>query len=398
MKNSAERIAVTGMGAVTPLGHGVETTWQRLCEGRNGISEIDLFSMDGFRFTQGGQIREQSPFAEAPELDPLLDRLLIFCLAACREAMLHAATTNGHTGLILATNFGETGRTEALIAQTQGIAELDLPALPYAAPDATVRRLAELLLIDGPTTTVSLSCSSGSAALALGAQWLSSGRVERVLVVGGDVLSKLAWSGLSALRTMTRKRLCPFDVARDGTLFSEGAAALLLTGVDDVFPDCSIAELCGWATNNNAFHLTAPSPEGAGSASVMQQALRCAAMPAEAIGHINAHGTSTKHNDITESQAIRNVFGRAADGIAVTSIKSMLGHMMGAAGTIEAVATLCSLRDQCVPPTINVEQQDPDCDIDLVSNTARTAKFSAALSNSAGIGGCNAAVIFRSIN
>ena len=192
---------------------------------------------------------------------------------------------------------------------------------------------------------------------------------------------------------MTKGKLSPFDIERSGTLFSEGAGALLISSSNEN----ALARLRGWATNNNAFHLTAPSPEGDGSARVMQQALDCAGMEADEVDHINAHGTSTKHNDVTESQAIRKVFGAATDKILVTSNKSMLGHLMGAAGTVEAIASILTLRDQIIPPTINVTQQDPECCVNIVANTAIETEVANVLSNSAGIGGCNAAAIFGSV-
>jgi 3-oxoacyl-[acyl-carrier-protein] synthase II len=190
----------------------------------------------------------------------------------------------------------------------------------------------------------------------------------------------------------------PFDLHRSGTIFTEGAAAMLLESE----PACTargaepLAELAGWGTNNNGFHITAPAPRGAGSAQAMRQALARAGLAPEAVDHINAHGTGTKPNDSTESQAIADLFGAHAPRIPVTSIKSSLGHMLGAAGTIEAIASVLSLREGVIPPTIHFETPDPECAVDLVANQPRAARLRCVLSNSAGIGGCNAAVVFRS--
>jgi len=194
---------------------------------------------------------------------------------------------------------------------------------------------------------------------------------------------------------MTKDAVRPFDRHRDGTIFSEGAGALVVEELSHArrrkAPIHAIVR--GYACNNNAFHLTAPAKEGAGSAAVMRLALEDADLPPEAVDHINAHGTGTKPNDVTETQAIKTVFGPHAYRIPVTSIKSMTGHMMGAAGSVEAIASVLTLRDGIIPPTINFRERDPDCDLDYVVNTARRCPVTTVLSNSAGIGGCNAAVI-----
>jgi 3-oxoacyl-(acyl-carrier-protein) synthase len=218
-----------------------------------------------------------------------------------------------------------------------------------------------------------------------------------VLTGGYDALSRFAWSGLSALRTMSRDAVRPFDLKRDGTIFSEGAAALLLEDAEAARRRGArvYAEVAGYGANNNAFHMTAPAREGAGSAAVMRMALADAGMTPEAIDHVNAHGTGTKPNDVTETQAIKAVFGAHAREMPITSIKSSIGHMLGAAGSIEAVASILSLRDGVIPPTTNVRDADPECDLPCVTNVKRSLPLRSVLSNSAGIGGCNAAVIFR---
>lgn len=390
-------LMVTGLGAVTPLGTGTETVWAALRRGQYGLSELDLFDMAGFRYTKGGQLRDARIWKNARDLDPHLDRLVAFATQAGVEA-LGERNDRKSIGLILASNFGETWRTEELIAQAEGFKENAPALLRQSTPNAAIDAIRTRLGLGGPTAGVSLSCSSGTAAIALGADWLSSGVVDHVLVVGADVISRLAWSGLVALRTMTKSLLTPFDINRSGTLFSEGAAALLLSGGRANGQGDAIGRLLGWATNNNAHHLTAPAPAGEGSAKVMRAALARADVSPEAVTHINAHGTGTRHNDVTESQAIRTVFGDATEGMAVTSIKSMLGHMLGAAGTMEAVATVCALRDQVVSPTINVAEQDPECNVPVVLDEEKAVDIDVALSNSAGIGGCNAAVVFGKVS
>ena len=392
--NRNNRIFVTGMGAITPLGFSVSETWRGLLAGTSAITPLDLFDLNGISCTQAGQIRNFTP----PACITSPDRATTFAAAACIEALgtnFKSQISNFPIALVTATNFG------ALDAGEQALAS-DSPAADAAAcltAHAPADRLAAALNLTGPCATITLSCAAGAAGLAYAAGLIRHGRAERVLVVGYDAISRFAWSGLCALRTMTRDRIRPFDLNRSGTLFSEGAAALLLESEPSalVRNTAPLAELVGWGTNNNAFHMTAPAPRGAGSAQAMRQALARASLPPEAIDHINAHGTGTKPNDATESQAISDLFGAHAPRIPVTSIKSSLGHMLGAAGTIEAIASILSLREGIIPPTTNFETPDPECAIDLVANQPRQVKLRRVLSNSAGIGGCNAAVIFAGL-
>jgi len=199
------------------------------------------------------------------------------------------------------------------------------------------------------------------------------------------------------LRTMSREAVRPFDKNRDGTIFSEGAGALVVEEYEHAKRRGApiVAELAGYGLNNNAFHMTAPAKEGAGSAAVMRMALADAGLRPDEVDHINAHGTGTKPNDVTETQAIKAVFGDHAGRMPVTSIKGSIGHLMGAAGSVEAIASILSLRDGLIPPTMNFREADPECDLDYVFHAPRTAAIKTVLSNSAGIGGCNAAVILR---
>jgi 3-oxoacyl-(acyl-carrier-protein) synthase len=196
---------------------------------------------------------------------------------------------------------------------------------------------------------------------------------------------------------MTRDEIRPFDKNRNGTLFSEGAGALVLESLDHAAARGAspLAELAGGGLNNNAFHMTAPAKEGAGSAAAMATALADAGLAPEDVDHVNTHGTGTKHNDVTETQAIKAVLGEHARRVPITAIKSMTGHLMGAAGSAEAIASVLTIRDGVIPPTIHFEEPDPECDLDLVANAARPYAARTVISNSAGIGGCNAAVVFR---
>ena len=427
------RIFITGMGAVTPLGFSVAETWRALLAGTNAIGPLDLFDLGGMACTQAGQIRHFTPPAVIT-VDGACSRAVGFAAAACLEALGQTTSTarTGGPGVVdhepgrMASPHGlppdtHTSRTCPRPA-VAGHLPHSLPRPTYHLPPNTChpialvtatnfgdlgtgtacRAPADLLAtafaLTGPRATLTLSCAAGAAGLAYGAGLIRHGRAERVMVVGYDAISSFAWSGLCALRTMTKDRVRPFDLNRNGTIFTEGAAAMLLESevVCHERQAMPLAELVGWGTNNNGFHMTAPAPRGAGTAQVMRQALARAGLSPEAIDHINAHGTGTKPNDATEAQAIADVFGPAAR-IPVTSIKSSLGHMLGAAGIIEAIAAVLSLREGVIPPTTNFETPDPECAVNLVANQPCPMKLQHVLSNSAGIGGANAAVIFKGV-
>ena len=395
MHSTLPRIVVSGLGAITPLGVSVAETWQGLLAGRSAIGPLDLFPLDGLACAQAGQIHGVAPVAGS--------RATAFAMTACREALDQASgprpqtpeISNERTALVCATNFGAMDLAETALVDASPAADVARNLCPHAATD----RLAAALGLTGPRATLTLSCAAGAAALAHAASLICHNRAERVLVVGYDALSRFAWSGLCALRTMTRDRVRPFDLHRSGTIFSEGAAALLLESASACRSRSAtpLAELLGWSTNNNGFHMAAPAPRGAGTAQAMRQALARAGLPPEAIDHINAHGTATQANDLTESQAIADVFGPHAPCVPVTSIKSSLGHMLGAAGAIEAIASILSLREGVIPPTTNFETPDPACAIHLVANQPRHARLRHVLSNSAGIGGGNAVVVLGAV-
>lgn len=394
-------LIITGMGVVTPLGHTLDTLWQAVCEARDGIAELDLFDMEGFKFTRGGQVRDFAHTACDPDA---MDRATCFAAEACSQALTQAGLGDApelrsRTALVAATNFGGVASGESLLAEAAGqgsSSRRDVAAFPM---HAGAEQISRVLALGGLRTTLSLSCASGAAALAQAALWIRAGRADRVLAVGYDALSRFAWCGLAALRTMTHDAVRPFDANRKGTLFSEGAGALLIERADRVAERRAIglARLSGWATNNNGFHLTAPAKEGAGSAAVMRTALEAAGLAPDAVDHVNMHGTGTQQNDITETQALYTLFGERAARIPITANKGSLGHLMGAAGSVEAILTVLSLQQGCIPPTRNHETPDPACVVDLVTGAPRRGALRVALSNAAGIGGCNAALVLEGL-
>lgn len=397
----AERVVVTSMGVVSCIGQSVAAFRDALMAGRCGLGLIRRLRLDNFPYRCGGEV------ADAPGEDAEVSRSVRFCTRAAREAV--AALPSGtfdpvRAAVVLSTNFGPMDTMERGMALARegrpapaGLFEQSLPAYPTL-------RVAEALGFRGPSTTLSLSCASGGAAIGYGAELIRGGVCDVVLAGGYDTIELTSWAGLGVLRVMAPTpeegvaRVRPFDKNRDGTLFSEGAAFLLLESERHARGRGAtpLAVMAGWATNNNAHHMTHADAVGEATAEVMSAALRDAGLPADGIDHINAHGTGTALNDKIETTAIRTVFGGAADTIPVTSIKGTVGHGMGAAGAFEAVACVLSIGTSAIPPTINYETPDPECDLRIVANSALRSEVRAAISASAGIGGCNSAVVLTS--
>ncbi len=397
----SKRCLVTGMGAVTPVGLNVQDFWTALCEGRSGIRPLTVFDTAGYAYARGGEI-EHVPLPSGIGTDrDRPDRATLFMLAAAEEAVAQAGLKArgldpADVAVVLATNFGGIERGEALLAREGCDSAADAVAFREYGFMRCADLAADRFGFAGPRVVLSLSCSSGCAALGYGMNLIRAGRAKAVLIGGYDALTPYCWSGLSALRTMTKSELRPFDKRRDGTLFSEGAGAILLEERDSALACGALpfAEAAGYGCNNNAHHMTAPAPDGAGSAEVMAMALADAGLTPETVDHVNAHGTGTRHNDSTETQAIKTVLGPRAREIPVTANKSVIGHMMGAAGSVECIAAVMTIRDGVIPPTINYGEPDPECDLDCVPNVQRRHPVHVALTNSAGIGGCNAAAVF----
>jgi len=245
-------------------------------------------------------------------------------------------------------------------------------------------------------STVSLSCASGNAAIGYAANLIRMGHADVVLAGGYDAISDLVWAGLCSLRAMSTKALLPFDGRRDGTIFGEGAGVLVLENAEHAKArgQAVLADFLGSATSSDAHHMTHPEPDAEGLIRVMRDALSDAQVTPDQIDHISAHGTGTRFNDSLETSAIKTVFGDRAALIPISGIKSMLGHAMGAASSLEAIAAIMTIRENVAPPTIGLEEKDPECDLDYVPQKARPATVRIAMNNSAGFGGCNAVVVF----
>jgi 3-oxoacyl-(acyl-carrier-protein) synthase len=393
---STPDIAVIGLGLVTPLGGTVEENFTRLCGGDCAFRQLDRFDTANYLYQKGGQLPsalEDSLRQQCPDQDLCLAMLL----RAAREALASRPPSPGRLAIVLGTNFGLMETQQWAWQERLDTGHLDTET--YAPLDDFLSTLTTELQGTGPVVQVSMSCASGTSALRTAADILAQGRADTALVLAYDALTEYCWCGLSNLHTITADTVRPFDIRRSGTVFSEGAAALLLQAVpsgDDCAP---LAWLRGCATNNNAFHLTAPPKEAEGSRLVMLAALEDAGMSPADIDHLCAHATGTKGNDSTEAAAFRNLIG--AERLATLSVsahKSQFGHLLGAASLAETVVTILAMQRKLLPPNINNDQPDPAC-APLTcpcGQTARHVAFDTALTNSAGLGGNNAASVFSS--
>jgi len=395
----ARDVAITGMGVVSCAGNGVAVFWDTVAAGRCELGALTRLNVSEFSYPVGGEVRG----FDAPKSgESGLDLAAQFLLAACREALGggQANLESRHDcAIIAATNFGSASVLERFLADAAAGRRPPKGALTASLLKSDAESVALKLGLGGPKVAMSLSCASGNAAIIHAAQLVRDGVVPVALAAGYDAISRYVWSGLGVLRVMSQKGVVrPFDRDRSGTLFSEGAGALVLESREHAAARGArvMALFLGGGMNNNAYHMAHSQEDGQGIRDSMLMALEDAGLSAEQIDHVNAHGTATKLNDPTETRAIKAALGQRALEIPVNSIKGTVGHGMGAAGSFEAIASIMALREGIIPPTINFETPDPECDLDCVPNMARRAAAKTVISNSAGIGGCNCAVIFAS--
>ena len=408
------RPVITGLGAVTPIGNTAEESWRNLCQGLSGIGPITGFDACGLRTRVAGQSKDFQPgtFMD-PRVARRVDRFVQLGFAAARMAVSHAglrlASSKAHRiGVVMGNCFGGVLQLEQAFENVAAGAATRLS--PFFIPGMLASMAAGLIAIElgakGPNITVSEACASGAVAIGIGAEWVRRGVVDTVIAGGCEAgLSKLIYCGYHSLKATTARNheperaSRPFDRDRDGFVPAEGAGVVVLEPLEAVLRRDAepLAEVAGYATTCDAFHLTRPEPSTESQERCMHGALGDAGVSPDEVDCINAHGTSTLANDAAETQAIRRVFGPRAEKVPVTANKSMIGHTIGAAGAIESIFSVLSLRDGIIPPTINYEHPDPECDLDYVPNVARPAGLRAVLSNSFGFGGINACLVFRKL-
>jgi 3-oxoacyl-[acyl-carrier-protein] synthase II len=409
------RVVVTGMGAVTALGNDVDSTWAGLTAGRSGVREIDAFDPSRLTSRIAAQVRDVdgSHVLDRKELRRT-DRYIILALVATREAMDQAGLPNRlegelaeATGVIIGTGLGG---VETLVANIttnveRGPDRLSPFFIPMGIPNIGAGQIAMSTGALGPNFAISSACATGGHAI--GEAWETIRRGDAAIMFAGGteagILEPLV-GGFGAMRALSTRNddpagaSRPFDAGRDGFVMGEGSAVLVLEALDhaDARGAEPLAELVGYGATADAAHLTLPAPGGIGAVRAAQRALVKADLGPTDIQHLNAHATSTPEGDRAELQAVRTIFGEHAGAVVLTANKSMLGHTLGAAGAIEAVTTIMSIRTSCVPPTINFVEPDVEAaGLDIVAGAPRSVAIDAAISNSFGFGGQNSALVFR---
>ena len=406
------RVVVTGLGVVACNGIGVEEFWRANVEGRSGITRIDAFDTSDLPSTIGGQVRGLS-LAQymTAETATRVDRFVHFGLVcadmAVKDSKLDLKSENtDRAGVIIGSGSGgQLFHEEQIIAAfDRGAHRMNPLAVPRVTPNAVASQIAIRYGLKGTNFVISSACASGAHAIGEAFRKLQYGEMDICLAGGVEApLTRFGLGAYCALRVLSKNNANPaaasrpFDRARDGFVLSEGGAVLILEERDHALRRGAsiLAELVGYASNSGAHHMVMPEPEGNDAARVMAAALKDAGL--SRVDYINAHATSTRANDAVETKAIKAVFGKDAYHIPISSTKSMIGHSLGAAGAIEAVVCVKAIGAQFIPPTINLEEPDPDCDLDYVPGRGRAAKLGTVMSNSFGFGNCNAALVFSEV-
>jgi len=406
------RVVVTGLGAVTPVGVGVKAYWAAITAGRSGVGPLTLVDPEQVPSKVAAECLDFDPTASLEHKEAKrLDRSTQFALTAAREAWedarIEGAVDRDETGVVFATGIGGISSLLASekVLHTKGPNRVSPFTVPQLMPNAAAGQVAMKLGLRGPNFCTTTACAASNHAIGLAFQAIRHGEAVAMIAGGSEAafvdIALIAFAQMTALSTKYNDRpeeaSRPFDALRDGFVMGEGAGALILEERDHALRRGAPihAELIGFGQSADAFHVTAPSEDGSGAALAIRRALRSAGLEPRAIGYVNAHGTSTPAGDASETKAIRLAFGDHADRLAVSSTKSMIGHLFGAAGAVEGVATVLAIRDGILPPTINQTDPDPACDLDYVPNQARKAAVEAAMSNGFGFGGHNAVVVFR---
>jgi beta-ketoacyl-acyl-carrier-protein synthase II len=406
------RVVVTGMGTVCPLGNNWRDTWKAMSEGRSGIALLTQFDTSQFEVRIGGEVKnfhpeEVIPTKELRRMDENGQFAVVSALEAVRDADLRIDDANRDSiGVI----FGSAGGGYGLLLHQNAIFEkggyrrVSPFLISNMLPDAASGHVAIATGACGPNFAIASACSTGTGAIGEAWETIRRGDAEAMIAGGTDnPLLPVLLAGFHALRALANdaehpeRASKPFDARRDGFVVGQGAAALVLEGLEHAQARGAeiYAEVVGYATSNDAYDMVASLESGRGSARAMSQAMRKGGVEPAEVGYINPHGTGTPLNDRAETAAIKLAFGEHAYKLAISSTKSMHGHLMGGAGALEAIAAIQAVRTGIIPPTINYEVPDPDCDLDYVPNVARKADVRVSMSNSVGLGGHNAAVIFR---
>jgi 3-oxoacyl-[acyl-carrier-protein] synthase II len=411
---SRRRVVVTGLGIVSPVGNDVTTAWANVLAGKSGIGPITQFDVSEFSTRFGGEIRDfdASRFVPAKDVRKM-DPFIHFGIAAAQEALQHSGLSLDHypahrVGVAMGSGIGGVGTIEANHERYKEGGPRKIS--PFFVPASIINMISGHVSIQhgfkGPNIALVTACTTSTHCIGMAARIIAYGDADAMLAGGAEHgITPLGLGGFCSARALSTRNddpagaSRPWDRDRDGFVLSDGAGCLVLEEYEHARRRGApiLAEFVGFGMSGDAHHITAPPENGEGAQTCMQAALADAGLNPEDVQYVNAHGTSTPLGDVAETLALKGVFGDHARKLAVSSTKSSTGHALGAAGAIEAVLTVLAIRDQVAPPTINLQNPDPDCDLDYVPNEARQMKIDAAISNSFGFGGTNGSIAFRRI-
>ncbi|MBL7205499.1 MAG: beta-ketoacyl-ACP synthase II [Desulfobacteraceae bacterium] len=406
------RVVVTGLGMVTPLGTGVEKNWEAACSGRSGIGPITKFDATVFTSQIAGEVKDfrSQDFMDKQQIRRF-DIFIHYAVASARMAMedsgLKINDKNAHrVGCVTGSGLGGLGMLEHFhsVLMEKGPGRISPFFIPGIIANMAPGQIAIEFSAKGPNLSIETACAASTHAVGEAFRLIRDGISDAMITGGAEaVITPLAVGGFCSMRALStrndapEKASRPFDLDRDGFIIGEGAGILILEELE-----CALerganiyGEVVGYGLTGDAYHVSAPEPEGEGAIQCMKGALDFAGLMPEDVDYINAHGTSTKLNDLSENKAIKSVFGDHAYKLSISSTKSVTGHLLGGAGGIESIFTLLTIKNGIIPPTMNYETPDPECDLDYVPNTAKKAKVRTAMSNSFGFGGTNATLIFK---
>jgi 3-oxoacyl-[acyl-carrier-protein] synthase II len=408
--STKRRVVITGVGTINPLGHDLETTWQKVIKGESGIGPITHFDASEHKTQFAGEVKDFDPDAlfgrkEARRMSRMTQFALTAADQAIKDAQLPINEENRDMiGVILGSGMGsmEPIMESTRILQERGPSRISPFFVPMMLPDTPAAAISIMHGMCGPNMSVATACATGNNVIGEATKLIQRGVVDAVVAGGSEAcINPLAIAGFAVMGAMSvrnedpQRALRPFDLNRDGFVTSEGSAVLILEALEHALARGAkiYGEVLGYGTSADAYHLAMPAENGEGAVKSMAAALKDAGFDGSEINYLNAHGTATQLNDKGETAAIKTVFGERAYDIPVSSTKSIHGHLLGAAGTLEALVCLKAIATNTLPPTINYETPDPDCDLDCVPNQSRSAEVNITMSNGFGLGGHNATII-----
>jgi 3-oxoacyl-[acyl-carrier-protein] synthase II len=406
-----EKVVITGTGALTAIGNNTTENWDGILVGKSGLGEISLFDTTDFSVKIACEVKGLDIDSFIPKREARrMDRYQIFGSIAAREAIVHSGieiTENNaeRIGVIMSTGIGGLGSLLDNVSAVEkgGPRKISPFMITMMMPNGSSGMIGIEHGLKGPTFCVVSACASSQDGMGIAWMMLKTGMADAMVVGGSEaIINLIGIGGFDRIRATSRKSASdltpsPFDLNRDGLVVGEGAGAIVMETESHAKARGAniLAELAGYGATGDAHHITAPTEDGIGGAAAMKQALRSAKINADEVNYINAHGTATPLNDAAETRGIKSVFGDHAYKIPVSSTKSMTGHMMGATGSVEAVYAINAIRNNILPPTINYQTPDPNCDLDYVPNEARDSKVSVVMSNAFGFGGHNSVIVIR---